>query len=451
MTSLRARAIAGGVVWASVAIVIGVIALAAWLNNQTEERFDDLLRERHTQVVLALVNSGGVPELVQALVANPIYDRPFSGQYWQIEEEGRGVVTSASMVDTLLPLSGDPLSGLLLRSFVAETGEIVRSAGQWITLDSGARFHVQVASSLQTLFTDRERLRNNLTVVFGTLALWGILGTIMLMRSALRPIARLRQDVLERWDDERGLDPSKYPLEVAPLVEDIDTLLERNRSIVDRARRQAADLAHAIKTPSAILRNELEAQRMEGVNVKESLLALDRLDAQLKRSLARIRAEGEAVALRNTTDLGQSLGRLGRAFTALARNSGKHVETNVPDGLCARIDQHDFEEVIGNLVDNALKWSEGQIRISAWPLSRGRLVVMVEDDGPGIPEESRSVVTMGRQRLDASKPGTGLGLAIASDLANAYGGSLELGTSPSLGGLLARLKLERVGRGGEVT
>uniref|UniRef100_A0AAN0NJ61 histidine kinase n=1 Tax=Yoonia rhodophyticola TaxID=3137370 RepID=A0AAN0NJ61_9RHOB len=254
----------------------------------------------------------------------------------------------------------------------------------------------------------------------------------------------MRRDVLARWEADGDLDPEAYPIEVAPLVKDINVLLERNREIVNRSRRQSADLAHAIKTPSAIVRNELEKMQAAGQPVQQSIDALDRLDAQLKRSFARMRADGGNAAMHTFTDLDTSLGRFTRAFAAMARNDGKILTTDIPPGLRVRMDSSDFDEIIGNLLDNALKWSHSMIHLSAREV--GDFVdICVEDDGDGIPEDDYGSATLSGQRLDTSKPGTGLGLAIASDLAHAYGGKIQLSVSDMFKGLHVRIHLKHTG------
>ncbi|WP_439153823.1 sensor histidine kinase [Yoonia sp.] len=444
MRSLRARALTGGVVWAILAVLIGVYGLDTLLSAQAKRRFDALLLNRHTQVIVALANAADAPQNIARGIGDPAYSRPFSGEYWQIEGAQGDIIVSRSLVDTLLPRAEPQADGVLIRSYTADTGDDLRGVSEWITLDDGSDWHVQVASSVQTLIDERDALRNSLVLAFGAIVIFGVLGAFLQVTTILRPLGYLRRDVLTRWDSEEGLQPDTYPVEVAPLVKDMNTLLERNRDIVSRSRRQAADLAHAIKTPSAIIRNELEELQRQKLPVGESLAALDRLDAQLKRSLARMRADGGNAGMRPSTDLDTALGRLGRAFGALAGNDRKTLTTDIKPGLRIRMDQSDFEEVLGNLLDNAIKWAKGQIHLSV-RTDGDNVLVCVADDGPGIAQDDYGAATLSGQRLDTSKPGTGLGLAIANDLAHAYGGTVTLGKSDRLGGLVACLSLPASG------
>jgi len=444
MKSLRARALTGGIIWATLAILIGVFGMASFLDTQTQTRFDQLLRNRHTQALVAVANNYDSPDSIAQGIGDPVYGKPFSGEYWQVQKADGALFVSKSLVDSLLPQPDGTVAGITLRNYVDQTGEQLRSIAQWLTLDDGSQWHVQVASSVQTLLDERRLQRSNLMLAFGMIAIVGVVGTFFQVTATFKPLNKLRHDVLTRWDSEDGLRPDAYPTEVAPLVKDINTLLERNRDIVSRSRRQAADLAHAIKTPSAIVRNELEQLRHSNFPVAESLAALDRLDAQLNRSFARMRADRGSAGMRTFTDVEESLGRMIRAFKALAANQDKTLTFDVGADLRIRIDQHDFEEVMGNLLDNALKWSGSKIYISATRI--GDLIkVCIEDDGPGIPEDDYGTATLSGQRLDTAKPGTGLGLAIAADLAHAYGGKVTLGESAVLGGLQVRVLLPMSG------
>jgi len=445
MTSLRTRAVTGSVVWAVVAIMIGVFGLQTFLDRLTDNRFNELLENRHQQVVLAVANNGANPRTISNGLGDPAYDRPFSGQYWQVQRFSDGlIVTSDSLADELLPAPDPDLAAATIRSFVWTDDTPMRGIEEWITIEDGSRWHVHVASSLEGLAEDRRLLRSNLIAALGVISILGVLGAFLQASVTLRPLARLRNEVNARWDTEGALDPDAYPVEVVPLVTDINTLLERNRDIVSQSRRQAADLAHAIKTPSAIMRNELEKLRVAGQPVAQSIEALDRLDAQLTRSFARMRADGSNAALASFTDLDTSLGRMTRAFAALARNAGKALDVDLEPNLKVRMDQADLEEIMGNLMDNAMKWCDQLVLVSA-KTAGDDVVIVVADDGPGIKEEELGEATKGGRRLDTSKPGTGLGLAIAADLAHAYGGSLKLSRSEDLEGLEVAIRLKSSG------
>lgn len=445
MTSLRTRAVIGGILWTVLVIVLGLASLSTYMTSQSQSRFAEVLQTRHTQAVVAVANNSSTPEDFVRAIGDPVYLRPFSGQYWQIEDEDGQIFVSPSLVDTLLPSALDSDGSISTSRFSGPGGEPVFGISQKITLADGSFWHVQVASSLQRLDEEQEQIRTSLLTAFGTISIVGIIGALTQVALMLRPLNALRKDVSARWEDEDGLDAKSYPIEVAPLVIDINTLLARNRDIMRRSRRQAADLAHAIKTPSAIMRNELVMLQSKGVSVQDSIDALDRLDAQLKRSFARIRADASEGSIGSFTELDVSLGRMTRAFSALARNVSKTFASVIDPDLRVRMDQTDFEEVIGNLLDNALKWAKSEVILTATLTDAGAVLISIADDGPGIPEDEIALATNSGQRLDMSKPGTGLGLAIASDLVHAYGGDIVLAISEDLGGLAVHIQLSAAG------
>lgn len=441
MTSLRARAATGGILWAVVIITLGLAGLSQFISTQVQQRFVELLQARHVQAVVAIENNSQQPGALGRAIGDPVYQLPLSGQYWQIEAEAGEIFVSPSLVNGQLPRPSSSGGGRVMQEFVSPGGEILFGIGEWIDAEDGTRWHVQVASSLDSLTAEQDDLRGTLLSAFAIISVVGVLGALAQVAVVLQPLNKLREDVLSRWEHEDGLEVQSYPVEVAPLVTDINTLLDRNRDIMRRSRRQAADLAHAIKTPSAIMRNELVTLQSQGSEVQDSLDALDRLDAQLKRSFARMRADGTEGAIGVYTDLDTALGRMERAFTALARNKGKALTMTYQRGMRARMDQSDFEEVIGNLLDNAMKWAKSEVQVTASSDGAGFIEMKIADNGPGIPKEEISRATASGQRLDVSKPGTGLGLAIASDLIHAYGGKILLGKDDMLNGLAVHLRI----------
>jgi signal transduction histidine kinase len=441
MTSLRTRAVTGGILLAMVTIVLALAGLGSFMNAQAQTRFTDLLRSRHTQAIVAALTHANTPDQLDRVLGDPVYQRPFSGEYWQIQSSDGAIYTSTSLVDAVLPGPAGPGAERSSVEYVGPTGNLVVGISQWVNLDDGSRWHVQVASSLQQLEVEQDAVRQNLLSAFAIVAFVGVLGALAQVALILQPLNALRKDVSARWEGENGLEVESYPIEVAPLVHDINDLMGRNRDIIRRSRRQAADLAHAIKTPSAIMRNELGALENKGMPVRDALDALDRLDAQLKRSFARMRADGGEDAVGVFTDLDDALGRMKRAFAALARNVEKEFSAEYEPELRVRMDQSDFEEVMGNLLDNALKWADGRVLLTAKRDKDKMVTLTIADDGPGIPQEEITQVTRSGHRLDVSKPGTGLGLAIASDLISAYGGDIILSRSELLGGLSAVIRL----------
>ena len=437
MRSLRQRAIVGGLIWAAIIVAIGGVALFYFFDALTLRRFDALLFDRYLQVVAALGNSGGELDQIETFLTDPAYSRPYSGRYWQLSDAEGNIAVSRSLFDALLTA---PENATPDPKFWNGNGpeSPVRGIVSMIGLEDGSTWVVTVADSLQALATDRQQIRQSLLTTFALIGALGVVGAVLQTSAVVRPLNRLREDVSHRWDSGGALNPRDYPDEVSPLVTDINTLLDRNREIVERGRRQAADLAHALKTPSAILRNELEALESANVDTEQARHALDRVDAQLTRSLARIRAANTGATTRSMTSLARSVDRMMRLFRSMPEVREKSISTDVPDDLHIPMDAQDLEESLGNILENAVNWSKSAIRVTAGETEEG-MWLMVEDDGPGIPEQDRREALRSGGRLDSSAPGTGLGLAIAADLAQAYGGDVALDTSARLGGLSVRI------------
>ena len=443
MTSLRRRAIWGGVLWAALSAGLGFFALLVYFERTSALRFDAALAALHGQATVALANAEGDAEAMALYLTDPAFQRPYSGLYWQAAEAGGTLLASRSLFDATLPAVPAATPTAAFWEGNGPDGP-VRGVAQQVRLEDGAVWDLRVARSLADLAAERRLTRQSLAAAFALVAGLSMLGAILLTRQALSPLGHLREDVLHRWDAGERLDPDAYPSEVAPLVADINTLLDRNRKVIDSARRQAADLAHALKTPVAVLRNEIERRATRKDALAEAREAVDRIDAQILRSLARTRA-GNAAAAGYRTDLAESAARLTRLFGRMPGAGARAMEVGIPQGLTVGMDREDLEEVLGNLLDNAVKWGRGKVRLTAGPLGSA-VAVRVEDDGPGVPEDRRAEVLRPGARLDTSAPGTGLGLAIASDLVEAYGGSITLGASEALGGLSVTLVLpSRIG------
>jgi signal transduction histidine kinase len=440
MLSLRKRAWINGGLAALVAVTVGTLLLYSFLNQRVLERFDASLTERHTQIVVALSNVHDDPSRLGELIFDPAYQTPFSGRYWQVIGPDGQIYTSASLLDATLPDVTTKSNRLTLLDAVGPEVEQVRIGHQAIKLEDGTEWSVAVAESQSGLIAERAETRRSLALAFALVAALGLSGVLLQTAAIVRPLDKLRDDVAQRWVRDEQLNQADYPEEVAPLVGDINSLLQRNRDMVSRSRRQAADLAHALKTPSAILRNELTALSENSHDMEKAIDALDRVDAQLSRSLARIRMSNTGETTFARTDLSNSVDRFSRLFAAIAKRDGKQVLTVCEPDLSIRVDAQDIEEVLGNVLDNALKWCRHSIALTARKLPDG-IELIIEDDGPGIPEKDRSEAVRSGGRLDTSKPGTGLGLAIAIDLLHAYDATLTLEESPTLGGLAVHVLL----------
>jgi signal transduction histidine kinase len=253
----------------------------------------------------------------------------------------------------------------------------------------------------------------------------------------LQPLRALRQ-ALARIRKGRGERlPEGFPEEVQPVVQELNALLDRDAAMIDRARTQAGNLAHALKNPLTVIRNEArEVEGERGALLGNQIAAISE---HVDRYLVRARAAGSGDVLGARAAVADVVEDLRFSMDLLHRERGLDIVVSSLDGLVFRGDARDLEEMVGNLMDNACKWAKTQISLDASRVD-GRLVISVEDDGPGIPGDRRAEVLHRGRRLDESVAGSGLGLDIVQEIALLYRGSLTLDGS-ELGGLRARLDL----------
>jgi signal transduction histidine kinase len=254
---------------------------------------------------------------------------------------------------------------------------------------------------------------------------------LMGMQSGLSPFAELRRRLATVRDGSAPRVQGEYPSEVQPLVNDLNALLDHRETMVNRALATAGDLAHGLKTPLAILAQEVESP----VAVQQ----VERMRRQIDYHLARARAAASGATPGARCSVAESAEGLARTLLHLYAGRGLDIRVDVPADHAVRCQREDVDEMLGNLLDNACKWGRGRIVIAS---SRTDEVIeiAVDDDGPGLAPPLRSAVLRRGVRADEKAPGSGFGLAIVRDLAELYGGSVELSDSPA-GGVRARLQL----------
>jgi signal transduction histidine kinase len=272
-------------------------------------------------------------------------------------------------------------------------------------------------------------------------AFFCLLAGIWQIRAGLAPFGRLRRQLSGVRDGSGRRIEGTYPIEVQPLVNDLNSLLEHREQIVRRALAKAGDLAHGLKTPLAVLAQEADCVEAEGQPEVAAAIhyQIERMRRQVDYHLAHARAAGSGgmpgahcVVLVSAEGLSRTLLRIYAARRL-------DIEVDVPPEHSIRCQREDLDEMLGNLLDNACKWTRSAVRVRS-SRENGSIVILVDDDGPGIAPEMRDVVLQRGVRADEAAPGSGLGLSIVRDLAEVYSGTISLENSP-LGGLRARLQL----------
>jgi signal transduction histidine kinase len=272
-----------------------------------------------------------------------------------------------------------------------------------------------------------------------------VLGIGLLLLAALQtvyglwPLRRVRREVSQIRSGEKTRVSGEFPTEIRPLTEEINQLLAHSEAQAEEARRHAGNLAHALKTPLTVITNAATARSPDLADTvcREAIV----MRRQVDHHLARARAIGRRTSAHARSTVWQSVDAVQRAVDRLY----EHVTVDIAGDrtVQVRVERQDLDEMIGNLVENAAKYGGGRVFVTVEPHDK-TIDVLVEDDGPGIPESERGLLFQRGARLDTTgKPGTGLGLAIVRDVAEIYGGTIRLEASEDLGGLLARLSLPR--------
>ncbi|MGH6855186.1 MAG: ATP-binding protein, partial [Aestuariivirga sp.] len=236
----------------------------------------------------------------------------------------------------------------------------------------------------------------------------------------------------------------EFPSELRPVADELNLLIQSNSEIIDRARTQVGNLAHALKTPLSVLTNEAQARKSPlAAKVKGQVQVMrDQISLYLDRARRAARAQG----LGAVTAVEPVLDGLARTLQHIYREKGIEIAVRCEPRIKFRGEKQDFEEMAGNLCDNACIWAKRRVEITAAHIAenpgdgRSWMVLYVDDDGPGLPPEKRPEALKRGRRLDETKPGSGLGLSIVVETAGMYDGSVVLADAP-LGGLRIELKL----------
>jgi signal transduction histidine kinase len=275
----------------------------------------------------------------------------------------------------------------------------------------------------------------------GCIAIVCMFAGLALVRGALIPFDDMRRRLADvRAGKEHQL-RGAYPSEVQPLVDDLNALLEHRDQTVRKALAKAGDLAHGLKTPLAVLAREAELAEAEGHRDLAATMGqqVERMRRQIEYHLAHARAAASGATPGMRCSVVASADALARTLLRLHAERGITIDVRVASDHHVRGQREDLEEMLGNLLDNACQWASSRVLLES-TISGDRLVITVDDDGPGLDASMRPVVLQRGVRADEAAPGSGLGLAIVRDLAELYGGSISLDRAPQ-GGLRARLEL----------
>lgn len=450
--SLAFRLVAGAAFWVVLGLAAGALLLSALFEDYVERSFDARLALILDGLVAAsetMSPEAASPEAPNAGVrlandpADERFGRPLSGWYWQIATGGKALLRSRSLWDGELAMRSNSDRAASDRAprrddIDGPDGKPIRILSRAITLPgSDALYFYAVAGDREEIARETASFNAALAWSLGGLGLVLVVAVFLQVRYGLGPLRRIPPALAAIRSGKARELAGDFPAEVEPLAVEINALLDHNREVVERARTHAGNLAHALKTPLAVLTNEAEASRGPlAETVKRQAEAMRR---HAEHHLARARAAARGGALGEATALLPVIADLKRTLAAIHAARAVTIAIDCDAGAVFPGERQDIEEMLGNLMDNACKWARSAVRVRV-VRELDRLVVTVEDDGQGLDATAREAALERGGRLDEAVPGSGLGLAIVRDLAALYEGDLALEDS-ALGGLRARLTL----------
>lgn len=436
--SLTRRMIGIAAVWIMLLLLGGGMALDRVLSDAITRNFDAQLE----YVLTAMIASAEIGPDGEVRFNRPLGDQrflePYSGLYWQVSAQKHDPFRSRSLWDRALPTDMGRIDEKLrvFNSDVWDQEQLRIHERDLILPGSPVMWHFQVGQSRTELDAQIESLRGTLLQSFLLLAFGLIVLAALQATYGLWPLRKVRREIAAiRAGRSSRVDP-RLPDEIAPMVEELNDLLEHNERQAEEARRHAGNLAHALKTPLTVIMNEATAKSPDLYDTVIREAATMR--RQVDHHLARARAVGRRSAGQSVAPVWASLEAVERAVSRLYPDSV--IDLDGVRDVSVRVERQDLDEMLGNLIENGAKYGGGRIFVT---VRRGddMVDIVVEDDGVGIPAEQRAAIFERGARLDTGKPGTGLGLAIVRDVAEIYGGKIALDESEDLGGLQATLSL----------
>lgn len=428
--------------------VLIVLALASggaaltWLFEREVERRAVYDLTQHLQTIAAQVRIDGDRPVLDATPADPRFNEPYSGLYWQIETSSGERLRSRSLWDFSLPVGQLPSTPAVSSATLAgPDSAVLIAASRRLVLQAGSQTAgvvVTVALDRRDIAAARHEFLRVLVPSLLVLAASLIAAMAAFLRAALRPFRTLGAGLKAVHGGATRTLPGRFPDEVQPVVDDLNRLIAFQDAAVAEARAHAGDLAHGLKTPLAILeavtRDAAEQGRDELANeIGEQVRAMD---SSVRRALARARAGLVGRLGHRPIPVRPAMTRIVDAMRKLTRSRDLQWHVQIHGDPIFRGDAGDLTEMLGNVLDNAAKWARTEVRITA-TAENGQLQLVVEDDGPGIPDTKIELVERGR-RWDEAVAGSGFGLAITRDLAAAYSGMVTLERARS-GGLRVSL------------
>jgi signal transduction histidine kinase len=437
--SLTKRIISLSIIWIAVALLVTGYLLHHLYREHIQEHYDAHVF-MHVEELIAAVHTDAEGQVrLHREPSDPRFHRPNSGWYWEVLSGDQSLIKSSSLEGQQLDLAGvvpDETHGVHL--VYGPRGEKLRAHVVHVARPNAPGSLTFVATAPQYQISDDvQDFSTHVLVSFLALGTFLSATVVMQVRVALKPLRAIRNGISDIKAGSTDRLSQDFPADVQPLVDELNYLLDHNQMLLKRARNQLGDLAHALKNPLTVIRNEAR-----GLGNHAGQLILEQthlMSGNIDHYLSRARMYGQKDAIGFRTSVRSVIQDVAFAVGHIYKERGIDLRLLCVEDKTFRGEAQDLEEMAGNLLDNACKWARSTVSVNCTG-QEDKLRLMIEDDGPGIDEKHHEDVVRRGHRLDEAQPGHGQGLGIVADIAKLYGGSLELGRS-ELGGLKAILTL----------
>ncbi|HID49979.1 MAG TPA: GHKL domain-containing protein, partial [Chromatiales bacterium] len=372
------------------------------------------------------------------------FGQPGSGLYARVRRaDGTAALGSPSLLGSGDLASQQPKPGRQLFSRVSFNGAphyLLSYGARWeVAPGKDYPLYFEIAEDLRGFQQQLNRYRRNL---WGWLALAAVILLLVqagVLHRGLKPLRQVTRGLEKIETGQADRLTGQYPAELQQLTDKINSLLEQTRNQLQRYRDSLGNMAHSLKTPLTILGNILNADKHARPANAEARQQLERIRQIIDYQLQRASTAGQT-ALPRQVALKALIERILAAMQKVYADKGVQPEVHIDTDLCCQCEEGDAMEILGNLIENAFKWSQHRIRVTAHASETGEITLNVEDDGPGIAAEVRQRVLERGQRADPATAGHGIGLAMVQEIVLLYGGRLRIEDS-DLGGAAIRITL----------
>jgi len=444
MNSLAVRLFFSATVWIMLTLVSAGLLLSDLNQNSNFKAFDDRLNLSLETLIGAsrLDSSDGIT--VVSTIGDPRYFQPYSGWYWQINDGAKTLARSRSMWDQVFTIDKRLIGGR--SQFVSQ----VQSNDNQVKKIEKKKLHIiqreisfpgyknpvtfTVSGDTQEYQDNIKKFDNTLSTILIALGVGLMFAVFLQVNFGLLPLNKIKTALFKiRNGDEKNLqDP--YPLEVQPLATEINNLLEHNEKIIERAKTHVGNLAHVLKTPLAVVSNEIDG--------KDKILSnqVQLMKRQIDRYLKKAHLDSVGKVTKEKINIIELSKKMIGIFLKLYPSKDIQMSSNLEKGYVLSSFE-DMEEVIGNIVENSCKWAGKRVLLEIKESNENNIHMVFSDDGPGLPQDKMKKVFGRGFRLDEQTPGTGLGLNIVKDIVETSKGKVWLTKSSELGGLEVNIKL----------